>query len=318
MAMQTTPVLIGVDVSKAELAICTAEAAHTVANEAGAIRRWLQGLGGQAHLAVEATNTFHLNLVEQAYARGHVVYVVDGYRLSRYREGVGGRAKTDRSDAGLLLRYLQRERADLRPWTPPPRGYARLHRLLHRRATLVQARTTLRQSLASLPEFKAHLNGLLQRLQRLDQLLCRRIGELLRQSGSWADAQRCQAIEGVGPITAAALANTFRRGAFRNSDAFIAFIGLDVRVRDSGLQHGRRRLTKQGDPEIRRLLYTAAMAAARSARWRPFYQRYRQRGLQPTQAFVILARKIARVAFALMKQQALYNPNLNPRACPAT
>lgn len=176
----------------------------------------------------------------------------------------------------------------------------------------------MRQSLASLPEFKAPLQALLQRLQRLDQLLCRRITELLRQSGSWADAQRCQAIEGVGPITAAVLANAFRRGPFRSSDAFIAFIGLDVRVRDSGLQHGRRRLTKQGDAEIRRLLYTAAMAASRSAHWRRFYQRYRQRGLQPTQVLVILARKIARVAFALMKQQLDYNPNLTSRACPAT
>ncbi|WP_355661033.1 transposase [Halomonas salifodinae] len=34
-------------------------------------------------------------------------------------------------------------------------------------------------------------------------------------------------------------------------------------MRDSGTQRGRRKLTKQGDPEVRRLLYNAAMAAIR-------------------------------------------------------
>ena len=38
-------------------------------------------------------------------------------------------------------------------------------------------------------------------------------------------------------------------------------MGLDVRVRDSGTFRGRRKLTKKGDPEVRRLLYNAAMAA---------------------------------------------------------
>jgi len=320
MAMQVTPVLIGVDVSKAELSICLQgrSGVQTLNNDAAAIRRWLKTLGGRAHIAVEATNTFHLALVEQAHAMGHVVYVVDGYRLSRYREGVGGRAKTDRTDAELLLRYLQREEADLRPWMPPPAGYVALQRLLHRRARLVQAQVSLRQSLAGIPEFKAATRAVLERMEQLDHLIRRRILLVQHEVGSRADAGRCEAIEGIGALTAAALANAFRRGAFRSSDAFIAFIGLDVRVRESGQYKGRRRLTKQGDPEIRRLLHNAAMAAARSPRWQPFYRRYLDRGLKPTQALVILARKLARVAFALMKTQTDYRPTPMLVACGGT
>lgn len=41
------------------------------------------------------------------------------------------------------------------------------------------------------------------------------------------------------------------RGRFKTSDAFIAFLGMDVRVRDSGGYRGRRKLTKAGDPELR-------------------------------------------------------------------
>jgi transposase len=310
MAKAVKTISVGVDVSRAELWICRQDTpeVQTLPNKPSAIRHWLRSLPGPVQLAVEATNTYHVPLVEEAHRLGHTVYLVDGFRLSRYRDSVGGRAKTDRSDAELLLRYLEREGRDLRPWGPPPTGYVALSRLLHRRATLVQARQRLRQSLADMPELKAASRTLFKELAQLDRLMQRRMGELLKQAGREADARRCQAIEGIGPLTSAALANTFQRGAFSTSDAFIAFLGLDVRVRDSGTRRGRRCLTKQGDAELRRLLYTAAMAARRTARWQPFYQRYLNRGLKPIQALVILARKLARIAFALMKSQTQYDP----------
>jgi transposase len=308
--------LMGVDVSKAELSIRMQDRAgvETLPNERKVIRSWLKTLPGPMRIAVEATNTFHLALVEEAHAQGHTVFVVDGYRLNRYRESIGGRAKTDRTDAELLLRYLEREAQDLRPWSPPPLGYVTLHRLLHRRAAVVQARTSLGQSLADLPELKSATRAMLQRLNDLDRLIRKRIAQALRDSGAAADAARCQGIEGIGPITAAALANAFRRGAFSSSDAFVAFFGLDVRVRESGTYKGQRRLTKQGDPEIRRLLHNAAMSAIKSPRWKPIYERYLQRGLKRIQVLVIVARKLARIAFALMKNQSDYQPSITVMA----
>jgi transposase len=41
----------------------------------------------------------------------------------------------------------------------------------------------------------------------------------------------------------------------QHADACIAFLGLDVRVRDSGAWRGRRKLTKKGNPELRCLLF---------------------------------------------------------------
>jgi transposase len=308
MAMQTQTLLIGADVSKAEIVFCIQGQTATLAlkNDRGVIRRWLRSFADPLQLAVEATNTFHLALVEEAHALDHAVYVVDGYRLSRYRQSVGVRAKTDRTDAELLLRYLEREGPDLRRWTPPPAGYASLQRLLHRRAALVQARTSLVQSLGDLPELKLALRGLLRQLALIERLIHKHMAQVAEQSGVSPDIRRCAEIEGIGTLTATALANAFRRGAFSCSDAFIAFLGLDVRVCDSGTYRGRRKLTKKGDSELRRLLFNAAMAARRSVRWRPVYDRHLQRGLKPTQILVILSRKLARIAFALMKNQSEY------------
>jgi len=102
----------------------------------------------------------------------------------------------------------------------------------------------------------------------------------------------------------------FHRGKFRSSDAFIAFLGLDVRVRDSGTCRGRRRLTKKGDPELRRLLFLAAMQAKRQPAWASYYQRFIKRGLAPIQALNVLARKLARVAFSLMQNRTDYVPRI--------
>ena len=85
MAMQVQPSLIGIDVSKAELVLSVDGATpETLDNEPRAIRRWLRSLTGPACLALEATNTFHLELACQAHQSGHTVYLIDGWRLNRY------------------------------------------------------------------------------------------------------------------------------------------------------------------------------------------------------------------------------------------
>ena len=86
-------------------------------------------------------------------------------------------------------------------------------------------------------------------------------------------------LTGANPaaLTALALVALYPRGEFVRADAFIAFMGMDVRVRESGQWRGRRKLTKKGDPEIRRLLFNAAMQARRSPLWEPYYLALRQR-----------------------------------------
>lgn len=308
MAMPVTRPVIGIDVAKDELVIHHDDHQRAIAikNAPTAIHHWLAGLPEGHSIAIEATSTYHMAVTEAAHAQGHHVYVVDGYRLKNYREGVGGRAKTDLSDAQLLARYLRKEQDELRRWTPPPKVYRTLQSLLRRRAALVKARTALRQSLNAEPVLKTALKSLLKQIDRIDALIQKRLREAVLAAGLQNPVRRCQAIDGIGELTATALVMAFLRGDFRNSDAFIAFLGLDVRVRDSGKQRGKRKLTKQGDTEVRRLLHCSAMSGARHPTWKARYQGYLDRGLKTTQALVILARKLARVAFALMKHQDQY------------
>ena len=107
-----------------------------------------------------------------------------------------------------------------------------------------------------------------------------------------------------------ALLVAYRAGTFIHHDPFIAYLGLDVRTKDSGYHKGQRKLTKHGDGEHRRLLYCAAMAAVRSHPYfRNRYQHLTERGLPTTAAYVVIARKLARLAFCLLRQQTTFDNN---------
>jgi transposase len=81
----------------------------------------------------------------------------------------------------------------------------------------------------------------------------------------------------------AALASCLTSKRFDHPDRFVAYIGLDVRVRESGQRRGQRALSHQGDAELRRLLYLCALANVRSKdATNPFkaqYERERAKGL---------------------------------------
>lgn len=310
MAQRVQPIRVGADVDSRFIELACHDTAERacIDNNAAAIRAWLAAQPGPIELAVEATGRYHQQLVELAHEAGVTVFVLNPQWLHHYRRSVGQRAKTDRCDARLLARYLAHERSALRPWTPPPAGQREAWSLLKRRAKLVQARHMLEQSFRDVPGVRREFRAMRQRLHRLEQALERRLQACIVRLG-WGPAwRRCQTLHGLGPLSAAALVIAFHRGPFRSADAFVAFLGLDVRVRQSGRFVGQAKLTKQGDSEYRRLLHSAAMAAARGD-LRPYYQRLIARGKEPTQAHVAVARKLVRIAFSLLKNGTDYDPS---------
>lgn len=300
--------VIGVDVAKDELVIYDQERDQliTIPNNKAAIKQWLKVLAGAVSIAIEATNIYHVMFADLAYEAGCSVYLVDGYALSHYRKGVNVRAKTDAIDARLLARYLRNEGGNLHPWVPPQPFYRKLLSLFRRRAALVQARTSLTLSWANEPLLKAAFKSQLASMQRLEALVEKMIKELLEKAGLMAQVKRCMKVEGIGFLTAARLVTSYQRGQFSGGDAFIAFLGMDLRVAQSGQKKGLSKLTKRGDPEARRLLHNAAMSARRTTAWKDYYETQRARGFSSIQVLVMLARKLARVVFALLQNGSEY------------
>jgi transposase len=301
---------LGADVDSRFIQIHEHESGSTekIENTASGITRWLRSQAAPARLAAESTGSYHMELVDQAHAAGMTVYVLNPRHVKSYREGVGQRAKTDPCDARLIARYLQRERDQLRPYRPQSKAQRKAWQLLKRRVTLVRAKDQIQQSFRELSGLDGCLDTVLKDLNRLIALLEKRLEALLKQQGHWNKVLNCRSIPGVGRITSMSLVVAYLRGEFRSADSFVAYLGLDVRVRESGRFSGRRKLTKQGDAECRRILYNAAMTGRRYA-FADYYERLTARGLKPTQAFVAVARKQVRIAFSLMQNGVDFDPD---------
>ena len=242
-------------------------------------------------------------MVEEAQALGYGVYLVNPRQLVHYREAVNVRNKTDPLDAWLLARFLEHEGSQLRLYQPQDPRAQRLWGLILRRATVVKSRQQLQQSFA---EVQMSIQALITQFNQLLMRIEQQIRRLIRELDWWSDYRYCLSIPGIGPCSAAALVAAYHRGAFAGSDAFVAYLGLDIRIRESGYYKGRRKLTKRGEPELRRLLFCGSHGARRYHRFADYYQKQREKGLSKIAARVVLARKLARIAFTLMKNEEIF------------
>lgn len=307
-----TPCFIGADVAKAEIVIATYgdSATRQVANTKAALKTWLKTLPPGTCLGLESTGSYHELLAELAHGGGLTVYLLNPKDVRHYAQSVGTRAKTDQVDARLLARFIAREHETLHPWQPPTPLQRQLDTLLKRRATLVRSQGAIRQSMTRLSSLKTEINVTFKALDTLLKAIDRKIEQTLASEADIQVQAGClRSVPGIGLLSGAALLNLFRRLPEAHADAVVAFTGLDPRPCDSGQKRGKRRLSKRGPSELRRLLFNAAMSAAKTKVWRPYYERERAKGLPTTAALVILARRLVRVAFALFKKQIHFNPD---------
>jgi transposase len=312
--MQTPAVVlnIGVDVAKDEIVVACSESSFPVrqiANQRVALLAFLKNLPTGSRIGVESTGSYHELFAEAAHQLGFAVFLLNPKDTRHYAKAVGLRGKTDRVDAELIARMIAHEHTKLHAWIPPTPQQREMDRLIKRRATLVALREAVEMSLHELDGFAVDLKALRTRFNQLIARLDLRVKALVE-----ADPERKQnfarlcTISGVGPVIGTALVNTLERVPLKSADAFVAFTGLDPRADDSGRHRGKRRLSKRGPAELRRLLYMAAMSAINTKTWRPLYEHYRAKGLSSTATLVILARRIARTAWSIYTYKTEFDP----------
>jgi transposase len=131
---------------------------------------------------------------------------------------------------------------------------------------------------------------------------------LARHALNSAEIKRLMTIPGIDVTTAATLVaaiGDIRR--FESAKRLVGYLGLDARVRQSGLSAARHgRLSKEGTSAARHVLVQAAWAASKTpGPLRAFYQRIRaRRGAQI--AIVAVARKLAMLCWQLLSTQQDY------------
>lgn len=136
-----------------------------------------------------------------------------------------------------------------------------------------------------------------------------RIGDLDRQIHAWHRSnelsRRLETIPGIGPITASAIAATIADVSLLKSGRQpAAWLGLVPRQNSSGGKERLGRISKQGDPYIRRLLVVGAHAILRFSKKSKAAPARWTAGLltrKPCNVVAVaLANKMARISWALI------------------
>lgn len=308
--------MLGIDVSKDTLSV---PLLHPVTrqrqwegvfpNTATGVRQLLQRTPCAIPWVLEPTGKYSLTVAHQAHAAQRQVLVAPPRKAKAFLSSIQSRAKTDRLDShGLALYALS---VPLHCYPIKSEAVDQLDQLLAARRGIAQALARLGQQRAELPYAADALLPALQALETQRTALDKRIAAMTADTTAFPAVAALDAVPGIGPVTAAAVASCLHTKAFSHPDAFVAYIGLDVRVRDSGRRSGKRALSKQGNPELRRLLYLCAQANLRVADspFRGQYQRELAKGLPKTAALCAVARKLARLCWSLARHSTTFDPD---------
>jgi error-prone DNA polymerase len=126
-------------------------------------------------------------------------------------------------------------------------------------------------------------------------------------------ARRLATLPGIGPITASLIAATVADiGVLGSARRFAACLGLVPRQYSTGGKTRLGRITKAGNPEIRRLLVLGATSMVhRAERWNSAAGAWTRAALErrPVRLVTVaLANKMARIAWAVMTRKEAYRP----------
>ena len=334
-------VAIGVDTHKANLAACAIDergslvAERSFANSRSghrAFERWLRALSLPRHIGIEGSGSFGAGLAQRLAAAGEEVCEVPAILTYRERRRTGRPGKSDPADALAIARIVLRE--ERLPAFRAPRAHRDLKLLVDYREQLIGEQTRLRNrlhadlrvlvpgyggqlgrrgdlasvaSVAAARSMLAPLNGVAaelaeRRLARLEVIadeittLRQRLAAAL--AGSHA---ALTAISGVGPLTAARLlGETGDARRFHSAAAFAMACGVAPIPASSGNTQ-RVRLSRRGNRQLNRALFTVAFTQARCyAPARAYMERKRGEGKSWNEAMRCLKRHLADVVYRAM------------------
>lgn len=294
---------LAVDVSKQELVLYFENKMRTIANAPATCQALVKAAGAHAHIVCEATGGYEQHLVESAHAAGNPVSVVMPKRVRYYAYASGLLAKNDPIDAKLIWRYA--EAIKPAPQSKPQAWENELRELMRTRETLIvqlnqqASRNEHPSSVALVAEqTKQHTELLERHLEQIEQAIktLTLTNEALRQK-----AGRIQQIKGVGEVSARVIASEMPQlGSLEKGQAASA-LGVAPHPRESGQYKGKRFIAG-GNARVRRVLYMAAVCAARhNPILRNFYTRLIAKGKPSKVALIAVMRKLIELINRLLK-----------------
>ena len=313
-------IVLGIDIAKRKFdcALLNAEKFRTkvFTNDATGIEACLGWLKRHAeepvHACVEATGPYAQALAEALFDAGHTVSLINPARSHAFARSLGVRTKTDPVDARILARFCQVMRPE--PWTPAPKSVRELQELVRRLDALIEMHTQETNRLAVAHEavrgsIEESLTFLNRAIAEIKEAIAQHID---RHPDLKAQRDLLDSIPGIGQTTSAWLIAELGAKRFSCARRAAAYVGLTPAHRLSGSSvHGKPKLAKAGNSQLRKALYWPAVTALRC---NPVVQalgkRLRLRGKHTMVIIAAAMRKLIHIVFGVLKSGKPFNPNL--------
>lgn len=303
---------VGIDTSKywLDAHVIPAEQRLRVANTCDGLRklkRWLSRFDVEL-VVIEATGKWHRHAHRSLTASGVAVAVVDPFRVRMFAKAQGVFAKTDRLDARVLAQFAAIMAPPVR--APAPEALAELAELVVARLSTVEAQTALKNQ-RSAAEGKFLKRQLESRIARTGKDIAALERETLRRIKADEGLARRYAIltsiPGFGFVVAATLIACLAELGSITAKQIGMLAGLAPIADQSGQREGIR-VIWGGRASVRRILYLAAVTAARYGDMKAFYQRLTTNGKPPKLAIIAIARKLVVLANTLISEDRSWQP----------
>ena len=300
--MNKTIKYLGVDVAKSRLDFDLPAPSQQIANEPSVIHQVLDTLPADTHLICESTGGYEAALACAAHNIEMRISILPPQRVRHHARSYGQLAKTDRIDAALLSDYGRKHHPV--PTDKPRPERERLKALLRSRAQLIELQkieTNWKEHASELPLLRRQAKQRIAQLSRQLKALEREIRTLTAAADIRREIERMQEVQGVGDVTSWTMWAEMPELGQMDSGQPAALSGLAPVARDSGHFRGKRH-TEAGRPQVRRVLYMAALTASRTNPvLKPFYLRLVNQGKPKKLALIAVARRLVELLNLMMK-----------------
>jgi transposase len=305
-SVEQSPVYAGVDISKSVLDVSLAgHGPSQYTNDPPGIAQLvkvLKKLSGPVRVICEPSGGFERELLAALWRADLAVSLVNAARVRAFARAQGLLAKTDKIDAIVLREYGEL----LQPETvaaPSPQRQ-RLAELVQRREQLITILAMEDQRLTQAREAvvrkmcESLITALKAQVKQVEELIAVQIDDDDTLRGQ---SERLQQVKGIGKVTASTLLAELPELGQLSRNEVGALAGLAPFNRDSG-QHRGRRTIRGGRIKVRRVLYMAAVVAARfNPILKAFYQRLVAAGKPKKVALTAVMRKLVVLLNHLLK-----------------
>jgi transposase len=265
-------------------------------------------------VCMEATGCYSEGLAEYLCVENVCTSVVNPMQIKNFARAKLTRNKNDQLDARVIASFAEKFKpANFIPCKEETKRIKELTKLI---SVLETQKKLLKQQLESLKvhDVRQRISVMISDIE--DQLECleKEVSTLIAMDSELeTNKKHIISIKGLGEKTANRLiAYLPDINRFKTAKQLAAFAGLSPTQQRSGNWIGRTKISKYGDPKIRKVLYMPALVAKNTnPAFYEFSNRLKEKGLASKQVICAVMRKLIHIIFSLLKNNQDFNPEFS-------